>query len=232
MDISTGKQVALVELGAKALFTSTGKLVTIREKKMNIYSGSGFTLDKTLVLPDLVSEAANPCTVDGVSDMIIVPLYYSDYVMIDAASGDVLASHKEDTKEKIVSIQVSIDATSVITCTKTNLQVFSIQTDARKFQLVIAAAGYTIPKACLTGSGMLYTGSLDGENVRCININTGQVSDRESIVFGQFSGRRRGFYFVPRSGFCAISYSAPYKKKATFAFMNVITRESNRVYLE
>ncbi len=232
MDIATGKLVTTVELGDKAIFTGTGKLVTIKEKQMNIYSSNGFTKEKSITLPDIVSDDANPCTVDATSDKIIVPLFYSDYVIIDAATGDVVTSHKEETKEKIASIQVSMDASSVITCTKSLLKIFSIKTDALRFKLPIESLGFTIPKACLTERNMLYTGSLDGENVRCININTGLVSDRESIVFGPSSGSKRGFYFAPRSGMCAISYAKPYKKKAPFAFMNVITRESPRTYLE
>jgi len=131
-----------------------------------------------------------------------------------------------------MSIQVSMDASSVITCTKYYLRITSVKTGAKLFDLMIGAVGFTIPEACLTENGMLYTGSVEGDDVRCININTGQVSERESMVFNGSKGGKRGFYFAPRSGVCAISYSKPYKKKAPFSFINVITRTSNRVYIE
>lgn len=232
IDLSSGKEISVLDIAQKVLFTSTGKIITIREKLMTIYSSAGFIKEKTIILPDIVSDDANPCTVDAVSNKIIIPFFYSDYAIVDATNGDVVTKHMETSKTKLRSIQVSNDSKAVITCTDTELKVFSISTGDLRFKLAIEAAGYTVPRACLTEKDMLYTGSIDGEDIRCIDIRTGLVSDRESLDFGNYSGRRRGFYFAPRLSTCAISYSAPYKKKATFSFLDVVTRQSTRIFLE
>jgi len=78
IDIETGKQVATVELGTTAVFTSTGKLVTITDKTMNTYSAHTFAKERTTTLPDLVNGDAKPCTLNATSDKIVVPLFYSE----------------------------------------------------------------------------------------------------------------------------------------------------------
>ena len=230
-DLSTGKEIGALDVAEKVLFTGTGKIITIREKQLTIYSSAGFVKEKTIVLPDIVSDDANPCTVDAISDKIIVPLFYSDYAIVDAANGDVLSTHKENSKGTLRSIQVSNDARAVITCSDSILKIFSISTGALRFKLAITCPGYTVPRACLTQTDMLYTGSIDGESIRCIDIRTGLLSEREGMNFT--SGyRMRGVYFAPRLAICAISYSAPYKKKATFSFLDVVTREDTRIFLQ
>ncbi len=230
MDIASGKEVIALDRIEKVLFLNSGKLVTIKEKIVNVYSANSFSKEKSITLSDFISEDAAPCTLDATSEKIVVPLSYSDWTIIDVATDEVLITHKEDTKIKLESIQVSNDAGSVITCTEDKLKIFLIKTGETRFTMPVAGLGYTIPKACLTEEDMLYTGSMDGNDIRCIDIITGKLSERESLILG--SGNRKGFYFAPRSPVCTISYAAPYKKKAQFAFVNVVTRKKIGTYLE